>query len=496
MKMKMPRNINRIFGAILIFFCFFSNLFPFLNIDLKIIILTPQRMVPLLISVWCLVIWGKRLYDRQMAAELKQRKFELIVFAFFCTWFICGAAWMVLGEMNELVPAEVMGILSICLYGFCLFTLTESNNDLHFFLKVTLGCGLVMAVLADIEIVVGSFVEGARYHYTLQERISLGKSLFPPSVVFHNTNDFAAFTLACLSLVAFRFVNARTKKEYAQCAVTALVLLSPIPVINSTIFNLVFIILLVVTGVFAGLCRNNILVKRLIRCAGAAVYALLYLLPFSSIAMAVSKGLNTAYFTAIARAYLTQNSTAPTVTVGADTTVPVTEMTTPFVDNDVGMNDTLASQITAAQAGYGTIHIRTWLIRAGLDFFTQSPLVGFGPGGFRVKMMESHDYREQTRGIVDPHNFYIELLVQYGGVMFLAYAAIVFYMLIAAFKRALVELKTGKAGNGVLTILLLGTFSIAALMPSGFIRLTPMWPFFLFAVLAFSHRNDRQDAQS
>lgn len=494
MKMKMPRNINRILGVILIFFCFFSNLFPFLNIDLKIIILTPQRMVPLLISVWCLVIWGKRLYARQLAAELKKRKFELIVFAFFCVWFICGAVWMVLGEMNELVPAEVMGILSICLYGFCLFTLTENNDDLHFFLKATLVCGMIMAVLADIEIVVGSFVEGARYHYTLQERISLGRSLFPPSVVFHNTNDFAAFTLACLSLVAFRFINARTKKEYAECVVIALLLLSPIPVINSTIFDLAFLVLLAVTLVFAGLCRDHSGVKKLSKCAGTVLFGFVYLLPFSMLMRTIGKGLNTAFFTARARAYLTQTSTSPTV--GADPTLPIPELTNPFVENDVGMSDTLTSQITAAQAGYGTIHIRMWLIRAGLRFFSESPIIGFGPGSFRVKMAENHDYREQTRGIVDPHNFYLELLVQYGGVMFLAYAAIVFYMLIAAFKKALGELKAGKAGNGVLTILLLGTFSIAALMPSGFIRLTAMWPFFLFAVLAFSRRNEQQDAQT
>ena len=494
MKIKTPHGINRILGAILIFFCFFSNLFPFLNIDLKIIILTPQRMVPLLISIWCLVIWGKRVYHRQLAGELKKRKFELIVFAFLCVWFICGAAWMVLGEMNELVSAEVMGILSICLYGFCLFTLTEDNDDLHFLLKVTLVCGMVMAILADIEIVVGSFVEGARYHYTLQERISLGRSLFPPSVVFHNTNDFAAFTLACLSLVAFRFINARTKKEYVECIVIALLLLSPIPVINSTIFDLAFLVLLSVTLVFAGLCRDHSGMKKLIKCAGSALFALVYLLPFSALARAIGKGMNTAYFTARARAYLMQTSTMPTE--GTGTTIPVPEIDNPFVDNDAGMSDTLASQITAAQAGYGTIHIRTWLIRAGLDFFTQSPLVGFGPGGFQVKMGESYDYREQTRGIVDPHNFYIELLVQYGGVMFLAYAAIVFYMLIAAFKKALRELKAGKAGNGVLTILLLGAFSITALMPSGFIRLTAMWPFFLLAVLAFSHRNEQQDERT
>lgn len=493
MEIKPSRSFNRVLGTILIASCFFSNLFPFLNIDLRVMILTPQRWVPLLISGWCFIDWVRKICRHRLPEELKKRKFEILVFAFFCVWFVCGAVWMVLAQTNELAPAEVMGILTIAMYAFALFSLTEDNQDLHFFLRVCLACGMVMALLADIEIVVGNFVEGTAYHYSLEERMALGRSLFPPSVVFHNTNDFAAFTLTCLALVSFWFINARTKKEYVECVVIALLLLSPIPVINSTIFNLAFLVLLAVTVFFEGICRNHSGMKKLLKCAGSVLFAFVYLLPFSVLARSIGKGLNTAYFTARARAYLQQTSTIPTEGTGA--TIPIPEMTNPFVDNDVGMSDTLASQVTAAQAGYGTIHIRMWLIRAGLDFFSQSPLIGFGPGSFRDKMAAHHDYREQTRGIVDPHNFYIELLVQYGGVVFLAYAAIVFYMLIASFKKALAELKAGKAGNSVLTILLLGTFSITALMPSGFIRLTAIWPFFLLAVLAFSRRNEQPESK-
>ena len=41
--------------------------------------------------------------------------------------------------------------------------------------------------MADVEVVIGSFIEGSAYHYSLEERIALEQTLFPPSTVFTNT---------------------------------------------------------------------------------------------------------------------------------------------------------------------------------------------------------------------------------------------------------------------------------------------------------------------
>lgn len=468
------RRLGRLLTAVLSLSCLFSNTLPFLNIDLQVIILTPMRTCLLLISLYCLAVWLIRLFRREFRSSLAGCRMRLAVLGFMGLWSLCGVLWLVFGDCIALANTEVIGIITLFLYALCFFTLTRDQSDVRFCLRLLVLCGVVLALMADVEVVIGSFIEGSAYHYSLEERIALEQTLFPPSTVFTNTNDLSAFLLICLAVVIYRFITAKTKKEYILCSVTALILLSPTPVANSTIFFMAFGLLVVIAFLFILCCRNGTKKQRISKSVGLAAFEGLYMFPLCGAIKFLANKLNTAYFSGKIEEFLATHQT--------DSSAILDQL---INKNTGAMTDTLLNQLSANQAGYGTIHIRWWLIRAGLDFSSQHLFLGCGPAGFRKLMDGNAVYAPQTRNIVDPHNFYIELLAQYGIFFFLAYLGILFSMLAVSVKRMLAEIKAGAPGKGVLVLLLLIAFSCAAIMPSGFIRFTPIWLPFFITVSAF-----------
>jgi teichuronic acid biosynthesis protein TuaE len=65
----------------------------------------------------------------------------------------------------------------------------------------------------------------------------------------------------------------------------------------------------------------------------------------------------------------------------------------------------------------GSASVRLNLVLSGLQFTADSFGLGTGAGSF-AQMIRVGDADLQTSGIVDPHNFWIEILAQYGLVVF------------------------------------------------------------------------------
>lgn len=460
-KIEIRKPPNLIAGVLLIVSCIFNACFPWMNIDLGVLILTPQRLFLLAGCVYCAIGWICRIARKTWRDFLKIRKFETIVFAFYALWSIVGVAWLIFGTRTEAAQTEVMGIITICLYEFCFFSLTETKQDVKFFLQVCVGCGILLALMADVEIVTGSFVPETKFYFTLEERLALENRNFAPTTVFYNPNDFAAYTLMCLSILVYRLIRAETKKELTVNLAILLVLLIPVPIINSTIFNLAFALLLIIAIMLV--CRMRAK-GRLWKSLGAAAVSIVYYFPLSALVRRVDRALSILYQNYLEKKY-------------AD--LPIPTLPDDFVLEDT---DTLISQIETAIEGYGTIHIRLWLMKAGLDFFSQHPLIGCGPGGFARLMRRNLEYYTETRGNVNPHNVYIEVLAQYGIIIFLLYMGLLVRMLVQAIRGMKAEIRLGKAGNGMLAFLILVMFLIAGILPSSIMRMFALWLFYIFAV--------------
>ena len=147
--------------------------------------------------------------------------------------------------------------------------------------------------------------------------------------------------------------------------------------------------------------------------------------------------------------------------------------------------DNLLTQLDALKENRGTVYIRLNLMRAGVDFWLESPIFGNGPASFVEKMQHSEYHRNQTAQIVDPHCFYFELLTQYGAVLFVAYMGIVLYVAVKSLLRTIRQIRGGVPARGLLSLLMIGMFSLAVFIPSSCIRFTNIWVFLIFAICVY-----------
>lgn len=467
----------------LILACIWGNLFPFLNIDLGFMILTPFRSLLILVTICCLLLWSQRFRKKEALTILKKGWLEWCVFGFFGVWFILGAGWIIFGSVGSGAITEVVGILVVCLLAFCCFTLVRNANDVHYLLRLLVLCGVVLALLACVEVVIGSFVPGTRYYFTLAQKIDRKQTLYSPTTVFYNPNDFAAFMLACMSIVCFWVVRAETKKSFWSCVVILVVMATPATLTNSTIFFILAGILVVATVLALLFNHSKSRKKRFAQISGIVVISMLFVLFGVGEIRSAAVRANRSYFTAQIQKYQAQTQRPSAGAPGQDQE-PVPSL--PNLDfSDFEDPDTLGNQMSSYQNNYGTIHIRKWLIIAGLDFFTDSPLIGIGPASFHERMSDSPDYLNQTRWITNPHCFYIELLSQYGLLLFTVYMGIVAYLLIRSGVQTLRELRRHRPSWGLLCLFLMGAFSAVIFMPSSVIRFSAIWIYMILTVCVF-----------
>ena len=480
--------VSRFMLTILILSCIFGNLFSFLDVDLGIIVLTPFRFILILTVIYCGACWINHLRKKEFISVLKQSCWGWITFGFFIIWFALGIAWIIFGSVSDQAFPDVIGILTTCMLAFCCFTLVKDQKDGKYFLLMIELFGLILAVLACIETVCGSFVPNTSNYYTLVQRINMNQTFFAPTTVFHNQNDFAAFMLLCLAVGCYRILSAKTFYNFLWSIVYSCVLIVPVVLTDSTIFYLSAgaLICLMVLGILA--LRRGTWKSRLLRAGIVTVIAIAFVLFGSRGIRSAAIELNDRYFTNrinefYAQATVPDNSNADEdVDVSSNHSKPDTQTWTP---PEVVKPDDIGEQMNAYNNNYGTIHVRLWLIRAGLDFTMDSPIVGNGPASFGVKMHENREYLNQARGVTNTHCFYTELLSQYGIILFVIYMGIVLYLFICSGLQTIRELRNGCPGWGVLCLLLTGTFSVAIMMPSSIVRLTPIWIFLILAVCMF-----------
>ena len=247
----------------------------------------------------------------------------------------------------------------------------------------------------------------------------------------------------------------------------SVLLISPTPLIGSSIFNLIAILLTVLTIWLLLLQKKDCIKVRLQKSICVVLAMVLFGLVLSGAIQTASISLNRSYF-------LWQLEQDPDITD--------VELPEQVIPEDVIIDNGLAGKLDAAHSSQGTIYIRYRLIVAGFEMFKRAPLTGYGPGGYRLQMAQDEEALSQTRAIVDPHCFYIELLSQYGGTLFLAYLAIVAYCFMVLLRKTLRELKTGSAESAT-PFLLLIAFLVAVVIPSSAFRLFPVWMFFSLFVI-------------
>lgn len=116
---------------------------------------------------------------------------------------------------------------------------------------------------------------------------------------------------------------------------------------------------------------------------------------------------------------------------------------------------------------YGSLNFRKAIFLNAWELFKEKPLLGIGPGQFRYSQkIGKQKYYSGT--IQNPHFWLMEILAQYGIIILLGYIII---LILSAFKKHL------SWTLRVNSILILGAFLFASIMPSAFLILDINWMF-------------------
>lgn len=370
---------RRAFIYLIIATFFINGYFPFLKIDTNFLAITLFRAVLLLATVFCLlnILIGRW----RVKLNLDKPSIWTMIFVG-CLFGMC--IWY--SNHNLLLPGghdEMIAMGQVVLLSFTIPALI--GRDEQMFLEAThafRNVGIVIAILAYFETIFGWTTESCRYgHMTYFQ----GYSYHPPTTVFGNENNLAAFLLVVSAIIIMDIMSSQTTRGVIWGMIGLSIVLVPVAIIDSTIFRMGIVVMVAVSiGVIFTISRQ---IGRNIA-KSAVIIAVPFVLCFL-----LKKEIRKLFI------YLNVKLSGGFITFG------------PEMDKLIS-GDSLSAQLQ--NAGMGTVTIRKNLFINAIDAAKSSPLRGYGPNGFQNVFKAHAEYRAQTGGIVDPHNFIAETMVNYG----------------------------------------------------------------------------------
>jgi teichuronic acid biosynthesis protein TuaE len=152
-----------------------------------------------------------------------------------------------------------------------------------------------------------------------------------------------------------------------------------------------------------------------------------------------------------------------------------------------------SSMVSQTKLNSGSIFQRVNLIRNGIYFLFSKAGFGVGAGNFEYYMGNFAIY--DTEGIINPHNWWLEVLVNYGIFVFIGY--IIFYLRIIWNLRKIYYKKISEDEKIICEGLLVSVigFFFASLSPSSIMAFRPQWLLFAFALAFLNYILNKKEAQ-
>ncbi|MGB9879532.1 MAG: O-antigen ligase family protein, partial [Anaerolineae bacterium] len=383
-------------------------------------VLFPQRI--LLLVLWGLLVIRTCVEGRVTLPQARTRSY-LAFFAVWMTYAMLSVGWA--AAKGQVIRHSVVLFTGVSLLFLVTYYLRDRRVFKDFYLIWFWAfCGLI--ILGFWEHLTGVHLPSSRYHDYPEASL-----MYLPMGVFYNPNDYATFlsisTPFALSLA--RYAGARLAGLIGIGTTLAAFYLIVVTASRANILA----VLLVLGFLLFFLTRLKQKVK--------AAFGVLVLL---AIALFVLPG--------------------------------------PIQDFSSRVATELDSIVGQAELEYGSVAIRANLIRNGLEFVWQTAGLGVGAGNAEYWMANFARY--DTRGIISPHNWWLEILINYGVFVFVGYVAVylsILWRLWRAWRKA--ANREERMIAEALLLSLIG-FSVASISSSSIMAFNPNWMLFAFA-LAF-----------
>jgi teichuronic acid biosynthesis protein TuaE len=146
------------------------------------------------------------------------------------------------------------------------------------------------------------------------------------------------------------------------------------------------------------------------------------------------------------------------------------------------------------QLGEGGLEVRFNLIRNAFVFLVNS--FGFGVGAGNVEYHMANFQAYDTRGVLNVHNWWMEILTDYGLFIFVGYMAFYLSLLMGLYKAY--DKISNTSEKMICEGLLVGlvVFFFASMSASSIMALRPQWIFFAFALAFLNYYRTKQTVKS
>ena len=342
-----------------------------------------------------------------------------------------------------------LGLLSV----YCITEVCTKKEIYYYFIKIIKIFIGILSVIALMEIFCGIHLSGSRYAYPILikdwgYKVVWGmtsETLFLPTTIFYGVNDFAAFLAIFFPLF---FVNkTNTKKEKIRNIVMMIIIVFLLVIGDANIALLAVIMSIVFMAVLNGVDR----------------YVIGQLLGVVCMQHWISNLLGTAIIYLKKRLANCENLQHYVENFGRD----IKGIQMGAVNEFSEMTQVVISQVETAKKGSGSLYTRIMLMQDALDMWLASHLMGVGPKGFSNYLKR---YGGRTK-FVNPHNYWFEILAQYGIFVFIAYVGILFTIFLKNMKSYL----QNKDFILMQIMCIIVSYIIASVAPSNFLGYSYQW---------------------
>lgn len=435
-------------------------------------VLSPYRIIIPCLSIF---LFGFRIYHKKLKAIFKE-KLLVCYMAMMMFWIVWGTILLAFSSycnvhnaIKELL-ALILGMGGI----YCFFELCQSEKRWDAIIKFLRITAVVLCVWSMVEILAGVyFPTSSRYWGGAVERADWMKfmlsrlgtdSVYLTTTFFFNVNDYSAFLALFLPL--FYLDENRSRRENIGRGVMLFLITFILSVNDSNI---------VIIAIFLSMIIYTVMKNGSRKFAGGMLGILVAW-------YAIGSQLLCSFLIAV-------KSALPIVDQGI---LKKYEDILFLLGRDklALLGEVVNAQLANAANGAGSLYVRIMITISSLKMTLKTKLMGVGPAGF-TNYIKRH---EKDSKLLDPHNWWMEIMAQYGVIVF------VLYFLCTAVICIKIYLLYRQNGERRLLLFLCValTFCIACVAPSSFLKFSYQWliPSVGIVLLKYSsawHRNETSE---
>lgn len=408
----------------------------FLTVHVGPIHIFPYRV--LLIIMWLIFVMGVILKGRVKLSQIKIRPY----FKFLGLWLfyaILSLAWA--ASKTDAIRHIILLFMSVSIIYFVVYYFSNDKDikRLYYVWLFILGC---LLLVGHWEHLTGQHLSVSGYSEMRLDSLApyvVAQVKHTPTGVFTNPNDYASYlTLS----IPFVFVLIRYRRSMVERSVGLVALLSTLYLLLMTFSRANYL------GVLLELA-----------------FAFMFLFKFKEKLMTTILG----GLLILALVFTLQGTIK---SIGGT------------------ISEEIGSIINPSEVTYGSTGIRINLIKNSLIFLARTAGFGVGAGNFEYWMANFRIY--DTFGISNPHNWWVEIMVDYGIFIYTGYILFYLGLVIGLYKihRHLTD-RTEKMICEALLVSIVGFF-LASISPSSIMAFRPQWFLFAFALAFLNYQRTKR----